>query len=131
MHGGRIIGVISALIACAAGVAQAPGTKRAVAFEGARLITGDGRVIERAAFLVYDGRFSDVGEQGAIEIPANIRRVDLRGKTVMPALVDVHTHLGYRTGAAFAAENFTREKIVDELNRLACYGVAAVASAGT
>src|SRR6185436_10151187 len=42
-----------------------------------------------------------------------------------------HTHLGYRRGAAFLAENFTRETILDELNQFATRGVVAVASAGT
>ena len=129
-----IVGVvlIGVLFACAV-VAQAPPSTnaRAVIFEGARLIAGDGRVIERSAFVVDNGRFARVGRQGAIEAAANATRVDLTGKTVMPALVDVHTHLGYRKGATFAAENFTREIVLDELNRFAYYGVAAVASAGT
>jgi hypothetical protein len=55
----------------------------------------------------------------------------ITGRTVMPALVDVHTHLGYRSGATFRAENFSRDTIVDELNRFAYFGVAAVGSAGT
>jgi imidazolonepropionase-like amidohydrolase len=57
--------------------------------------------------------------------------VNLAGKTVMPALIDVHAHLGYRKGATFRAENFTRENLLDQLNRFASFGIAAVASAGT
>jgi imidazolonepropionase-like amidohydrolase len=120
-------GVVAALVA----QPPASNTARGVVFEGARLITGDGRVIERAAFVVDNGRFATVGDQGSIAGASNATRVDLTGKTVMPALVDVHTHLGYRNGATFAAENFTREIVLDELSRFAYYGVAAVASAGT
>ena len=127
--------VIWMLCACAASVliAQAPSSShsRAVLFEGARLIPGDGLVIERSAFLVDDGRFVNVGRTGEIDAASSATRVDLTGKTVMPALVDAHTHLGYRTGATFAAENFTREVVLDELRRFAYYGIAAVASAGT
>src|SRR6266850_6799246 len=113
-------------------VVQAPRTDaRAVIFEGARLIAGDGRVIDRSAFVVENGTFTRVGQQGEVRVGPDVNRVDLTGKTVMPALVDVHTHLGYRKGATFAAENFTRETVLDELNRFAYYGVAAVASAGT
>ena len=119
--------LVGVLLACVLG-AQAP---RAVLFEGARLVAGDGRVIERSAFLVDNGTFQKVGRQGEIDAAANAARVDLTGKTVMPALVDVHTHLGYRKGATFAAENFTRAVVLDELDRFAYYGVAAVASAGT
>ena len=104
----------------------------AVLFDGARLITGDGSAaIERSAFIVQGDTFVRVGRQGELKTPTGFRRVDLSGKTVMPALVDIHTHLGYRRGATFRAENFTRDTIVDELNRFAYFGVAAVGSAGT
>jgi imidazolonepropionase-like amidohydrolase len=49
----------------------------------------------------------------------------------MPAMIDVHTHLGYRSGAAFRAGNFSRQTILDELDQFAARGVVAVASAGT
>ena len=112
--------------------AQAPRpSDGAVLFEGARLIVGDDRVIEHSAFVVEGGRFTAVGQQGALKVPPGSARVDLAGKTVMPALIDVHTHLGYRRGATFRAENFSRETILDELNLFAARGVAAVASAGT
>jgi Amidohydrolase family len=121
-----VIAAVTALIARAQTPADA-----GVFFEGARLITGDGRAIERSAFLVRRGTFTTVGRQGDVAPPGGVRRIDLTGKTVMPALVDVHTHLGYRKGATFAAANFTRENLLDQLNRFAYYGVGAVASAGT
>src|SRR5262249_2723687 len=91
----------------------------------------DGRVIERSAFVVDGDRLAAVGEQGAVAAPSGAMRVDLSGKTVMPAIIDVHTHLGYRQGASFRAENFTRDTVVDELRQFAARGVTAVASAGT
>lgn len=104
----------------------------AVLYEGGRLITGDATApIERSAFIVQNGTFSRIGRQGEMKVPPGASRVDLAGKTAMPALIDVHTHLGYRKGATFRAENFTRENLLDELHRFAFYGIAAVASAGT
>jgi imidazolonepropionase-like amidohydrolase/streptogramin lyase len=104
----------------------------ATLFEGARLIAGDGRApLENAAFVVQDGRFTQVGTKGALAAPAGARRVDLSGKTVMPALVDAHVHLGYRNGATFTAENYTSSNLIDELDRFSYYGVAAVLEAGT
>src|SRR5919198_4060898 len=124
-----------ACVAIAGGVAPRARTARAnpaaFVFEGARLIAGDGTAIERSAIVVQGDSFVDVGRQGEVKTPPGARRIDLSGKTVMPALVDVHTHLGYRSGATFRAENFTRETILDELDRFAYFGVAAVASAGT
>jgi len=100
-------------------------------FEGARLIAGDGRPpIENAAFVVENGRVTQVGTKGTLGV-AGARRVDLAGKTVMPALLDAHVHLGYRKGATFTAENYTRDNLLDELDRFSYYGVAAVLEAGT
>jgi len=109
--------------------AQSP---RATLFEGARLITGDGRApIENAAFVVERGRFTAIGRKGALRAPAGAHHVDLGGKTVMPALVDAHVHLGYRSGVTFTAANYTRQNVLDELDRFSYYGVAAVLEAGT
>src|SRR5215510_6467335 len=70
--------------------AQAP-SARVTVFEGARLITGEGSApIENAAFIVDDTRFARVGRSGELEVPAGAVRVDLTGKTVMPAMIDVH-----------------------------------------
>src|SRR5262245_3070803 len=89
-------------------------------FEGARLIVGDGSApIENAAFIVNGARFTQVGRAGQVQVPAGARRVDLRGKTVMPAIVDTHTHM---------ATN--RDMLVDQLQHKAYYGVGVVMSLG-
>src|SRR5262245_22952658 len=71
------------------------GTSAAIWFEGARLIVGDGSApIENAAFLVEGDAFTWVGKQGQRQPPPGAARVDLTGKTVMPALIDGHNHIG-------------------------------------
>ena len=72
-----------------------------------------------------------MGRKGEVTGPEGATRVDLAGKTVMPAIIDAHGHVGYRKGASFAVENYTRENIIDHLQRLAYHGVAAVMSMGT
>ncbi len=89
-------------------------------FEGARLIVGDGSApIENAAFVVQNNRFTQVGARGQLKVPAGAARVDLTGKTVMPAVIDAHTHMPQM-----------RDALVDALQRKAYYGVAAVISLG-
>jgi imidazolonepropionase-like amidohydrolase/ABC-type molybdate transport system substrate-binding protein len=112
--------------------AKAPaGKPAATLFEGARLITGDGNApIENAAFLVEGNTFTRVGRSGELTLPDGASRVDLTGKTVMPAIINAHGHVGYRRGRSFTAENYTRENIIDHLQRLAYHGVAAVMSMG-
>src|SRR5258706_14260393 len=78
-------------------------------YEGARLITGDGGVIENSAFVVQNAQFGQVGRKGEVALPAGGTRVDLTGKTVMPAIVDAHVHMGYRKGLDFSTNNYTRE----------------------
>jgi imidazolonepropionase-like amidohydrolase len=104
----------------------------ATAYEGARLVTGDGAVIENAAFVVENGRFTQVGRRGEIQIPAGAAHVDLAGKTVMPTLVDLHGHFGFQNipAGTMSKETFTRDNLVDHLQRLAFHGVGAVVGVG-
>jgi imidazolonepropionase-like amidohydrolase len=102
-------------------------------FEGARLITGDGSApIENSAFLVENTQFTRVGRRGQIPLPAGAKRVDLTGKTVMPGKVDLHGHFGYQHDwdGTMAKEYFTRENLIDHLERLAYYGVSATIGVG-
>ena len=62
--------------------------------------------------------------------PAGAGRVDLTGKTVMPALINAHGHPGFQRGLTYSADNFTRENIIDDLNRALSFGVAVVQSQG-
>ena len=74
--------------------AQAPAAGRATVYEGARVIVGTASApIENAAFVVENGKFTQVGRADQIKAPAGAARVDLRGKTVIPAIVDTHTHM--------------------------------------
>ena len=112
------------------GQTQAPGV---TVFEGGRLITGDGGApIENSAFVVENNRFTQVGRRGALQVPGGALRVDLTGKTVMPAMVDLHGHFGYQNVAAgtMSKEFFTRENLIDHLQRLAYVGVSATIGIG-
>jgi imidazolonepropionase-like amidohydrolase len=115
-----------------AGEAQR-GTSRATWFENARLIVGDGSApIESSAFLVDGDTFSWVGRKGERQPPAGATRVDLSGKTVIPALIDGHNHIGLvneRDGSNSKA-NYTRDNLIDQLERYAYYGTAATLSMG-
>lgn len=122
--------VVAALIRVAG---QGPtASPAATLYEGARLITGDGSVpLESSAFLVERGRFTQVGRRGDVRAPSGAARVDLTGKTVIPALVDGHSHIGYMRNLTSGAANYTRENILDHMRRFAYFGVAASQAMGS
>ena len=97
-----------------------PARAQVTAYEGARLIVGDGRTIDSATLVVEGARIAQAGAATAVRVPAGATRVSLTGKTVMPMLIDTHTHLGR-----------TRETLVRDLKRRAYYGVSTALSMGT
>jgi imidazolonepropionase-like amidohydrolase len=105
----------------------------AVVYEGARLITGDGRApIEDSAFVVQNDRFTQVGRKGTVRGPAGATYVDLTGKTVMPGKVDTHGHFGFQHVAdgTMAKEYFTQANLTGHLEILAYYGFSAAIGVG-
>ena len=122
-----------ALVSCASVDEPSGRAPDATWFEGARLIDGSGGpLVERSAFLVEDGVFAWVGEAGEREAPAGTARVDLSGKTVIPALIDAHQHIGLTNvkDGTHSPDNYTRANLVEHLERSAYHGVAATMSLG-
>ena len=91
----------------------------AVAYEGARVITGDGAVIENATMIVDNGAFVAVGPSSAIDGSEAGTQVDLSGKTVMPTLHNAHFHLPS-----------DRDGRTAELQQAAYYGAGSASSFG-
>src|SRR5262245_33499517 len=95
-------------------------TQAVTVYEGAHVIIGDGRVpIENATIIVSGNRFTQVGRAADVKVPAGATRVNLAGKTVMPMIIDTHTHLSQ-----------TREMLISDLTRRPYYGVSAAISLG-
>ena len=118
-------------MACTPGADVAQTTGHARWYEGARLVVGDGTApIENSVFQVEDGRFTVVGHRSEVEVPAGEVRVDLTGKTVMPALIDLHTHPGASPARGLAAADDPRADLIDQLSRAAYHGVGTVVSLG-
>jgi imidazolonepropionase-like amidohydrolase len=146
MHSLRVFAVGALLVAmgsASAVFAQAPGG--AMLFEGARLIVGDGSApIENSAFLVERGKITAVGRSGQVTAPAGTARVNLTGKTVIPALNDAHAHIGYQeyskvtegidvsnaTSPPDNWHNYTRANLINHLERAAYYGLASIFNTG-
>src|SRR5437867_13000921 len=105
--------ICSALMVCGTawpGLAAQAGRGRAepgVLFTGARVIAGDGTVIENGAFLVRRDMIMQVGKAGEIQAPKGTMTVDLNGRTVIPAIVNAHSHLGWEKYTSGGSESLS------------------------
>ena len=99
--------------------APAAPTSTATAYTGARVIVGDGGVIENATFVVDNGEFTAVGAAGAVSAPAGAAEVDLSGMTVMPMIIDSHVHT-----------RLSVDELTEDLQRRVVMGVSGALSMG-
>ena len=123
--------VLVSLVAAAVGVS---GQKAQVTvFDGARILDGNGGPpIENGRLVIQDGRVTAVGAAVIdVAMPAGAVRVDVTGKTIMPAMINVHAHIGYEGYTTWGASNHTAENLFDHMQREAFYGVAAATSVGS
>ena len=122
--------ILATLVVCPGAGAQTKA--RPVVFKGARLIDGTGRAAIENSILVIEGdQVVAAGKAGAVSIPKDADVKDASGKTIMPALINLHGHLGLSTnGADSAAGHYTQENVVRQLDKYLAYGVATVTSFG-
>jgi imidazolonepropionase-like amidohydrolase len=110
-----------------------PTTAKIVVLRGARLIDGTGQPpTENAVLIIEGGKIRKVGRQGVVEYPEGSKELNLEGKTIIPALIDLHTHLGLtQNGLASAPGSYSEENIQVQLRKLLAYGVGTIVSLGT
>jgi imidazolonepropionase-like amidohydrolase len=108
------------VVGCLAAFAAPASAQSVTAYEGARLIVGDGRAIEKGTLVVDGAKIVQAGSAAEVRVPAGATRVNLAGKTVMPMLIDTHVHL-----------SANRDEVIRDLKRRAYYGVSAALSMGT
>ncbi|HEY5965424.1 MAG TPA: amidohydrolase family protein [Xanthobacteraceae bacterium] len=109
---------MAAVVLAALSHSSSPASAQAVAYEGVRLIVGDGRVADNATLVVDGARIVQAG--AGVSVPAGATRVNLAGKTAMPAIIDTHVHL-----------SATRERLTRDLKLRGYWGVGAAMSMGT
>jgi len=71
-----------------------------IAFTNARLIIMNGnKVIEEGTIIINQNKIDTIGTSEKIAIPEGAKVYDMKGKTIMPGIVDVHAHVGaFRNG---------------------------------
>lgn len=88
----RILG-FAAFIAIATPALPAPlaAQDATTVIHTSKLLDGKGATMTNADIVVVNGKITRVGPAAAV--PKGAREIDLRGKTVLPGLIDVHSHL--------------------------------------
>ena len=71
-----------------------PPADRPIAYRGARILTAASEPIENGVLLVRKGKILAVGADADTPIPEGAEVIDLKGKTIIPGLVDTHSHIG-------------------------------------
>ena len=76
------------------GIVKCPPAPRVVAVRAARLFDSrSGRLVSRPVVVIQADRITAVGADGALTIPAGARIIDLGQATLVPGLIDAHTHM--------------------------------------
>jgi imidazolonepropionase-like amidohydrolase len=100
------------------------------AFVGGRVIDGTGRVIDNGTVVVTGAKIAAVGP-ASTPVPAGATRVDLKGKTILPGLINAHGHVAATSGLrSDPATFYTRDNLLRQLRTYAMYGVTTVFSLG-
>lgn len=88
--------------------------ERPIAFIGATIIPIEGERVENGTLLVQDGRILAVG--AAVDLPAGAERREVHGRTIMPGLVDSHSHIGQVAGADMSGPIQPDVRALDAIN---------------
>lgn len=106
MVSAKVRSVFAVLGACyLALVVQTPAQAQALAITGATVIDGTGKApVSDATVLILDGRIKAVGRSREVSIPGSAKKIDARGKYVIPGLIEGVNLVWYHPNSATLAK---------------------------
>jgi imidazolonepropionase-like amidohydrolase len=92
------------------------GQSKPTAFINARIIPIVGTPIDEGILIVQDGKIKAVGDARTVRLSSDVVLVDMAGKTIMPGLVDSHSHVGGGSGGDGSGPIQPDVRILDGIN---------------
>ena len=86
-------------------------------YTGALIYTINGDPLEQGTLIIQDGNILAIGTD--IKIPKNAKIIDVKGKVIMPGLVDTHSHLGNGSGGDRSSALHPDVRLLDALDPMA------------
>lgn len=90
--------------------------EKPTALINARIIPIVGQPIEQGILIVQNGKITAVGDARTVRLSSDVVTIDVGGKTIMPGLVDSHSHIGEPAGADGSAPIQPEVRILDSVN---------------
>jgi imidazolonepropionase-like amidohydrolase len=106
MKSKTLIGAISIFVSAISYAQQQAGIDQFIrvkspvtALEHVRVIDGTGAAARAdQTIVISNGKITAIGSSGAVQVPADANRIDLKGATAIPGMVGMHEHLFYPAG---------------------------------
>ncbi|HSK74365.1 MAG TPA: amidohydrolase family protein [Pyrinomonadaceae bacterium] len=108
--------ILGSFIFLALFVCSFAGQEKPTAFVGARIIPIVSAPIEEGILLVQNGKIQAVGDARTVRLNSNVQVIDVKGKIIMPGLVDTHSHIGEGSGADGSSPIQPEVRLLDGLN---------------
>lgn len=108
------IAIFGALLC--AGALEVRAQDRPQAYTGGTILPVSGPAITDGVLVVHRGKIIAIGARSTVRIPAAAQLNDATGKTLMPGLVDTHSHIGSGSGGDGSAPIQPDARILDSIN---------------
>jgi imidazolonepropionase-like amidohydrolase len=92
-YGARLLLLVCALAPFSASAQSTPPTDHWIAVRAGRLFDGSEKLAVNQVILIKGNRIAKVGPAEQVQVPADAEVLDLSHATVLPGLIDAHTHV--------------------------------------
>ena len=92
------------------------GQTKPIAFVGARIIPIVGQPIDEGILIIQNGKMQAIGDARTVRLSSDVQVIDVKGKVIMPGLVDTHSHIGEGSGADGSSPIQPDVRVMDGIN---------------